>query len=305
MAKCIVFGGNGFIGSHLVDALIAKGHEVSVFDRFSDSVVRFESQGVTRIAGDFMNAQDVSKALKGQDLVFHFISTTTPVTAEDNPSLDVDNIRASIMLFEACVEHKIKKVFFASTGGAIYGDSIEDSVDEDHPTLPLSPYAIGKLTIENYLRYFNRKFGLDYAVFRISNPYGTRQAGNRKQGVISIFLHKIMEKEPLPVFGDGSMIRDYIYVGDAVDMIIATVESGSLKHKVYNIGQGTGVSVSQLIECMKQATGASISIEYFEAPKTFVDSIVLNNRRFIEEFQINPKVDLTTGINLIWQEMRK
>ena len=157
MARALVIGGNGFLGSYIVDELAARGHSVTVFDRFSGDAARFESAGITRVVGDFLNQADVARAVKGQEWVFHFLSTTTPASADDDPTVDVrTNIASSIDLLTQCVRAGVSRVFYASTGGAIYGQRSGPATEDSLPA-PISPYAIGKLAIEGYLRYFQRK----------------------------------------------------------------------------------------------------------------------------------------------------
>lgn len=306
MAKCVVFGGNGFIGSHLIDRLVADGHKVTCFTRSATSDINnYKSAGVVKITGDFMNRADVESAVAGQDYVFHFISTTTPATAENDPVFDLKtNVTASVELFQSCVNNNVKKVFFASTGGSIYGENSGNMLNEAAPTLPVSPYAIGKLTIENYLRYFEAKYGLGYCVFRISNPYGTRQARDRKQGVIPIFLQATLRGEPVTVYGDGSMIRDYIYVEDVVGMVAGVVGKANC-HSTYNLGSGEGVSVNHLIETIEATTGQKLQIKNAPKPKTFVQDITLDTERFSNEFGIDtPLTRLSEGIGRLWAEMK-
>lgn len=305
MAKCLVLGANGFIGSHLVDSLVEGGNTVRAFDRFSSGKPKFnESKLVEVFAGDYLNSADLKKALVGVNYVFHFISTTTPLTAENNPLIDINtNVRMSVELFQLCVEAKVTRVLFASSGGAIYGSSSQsESHSESDATLPVSPYAIGKLTIENYLRYFHTKFGLDYTVLRIANPYGDRQPMRRKQGVIPIFLERTHDNLPLTVYGDGSMIRDYIYVKDVADMISATFH---LKHNysTYNIGSGSGNTINEVIACIKQVTTKKVTVNHEPTPSTFVDKVVLNVSRFEDEFSIRPRVTLLEGIQRTYEHI--
>jgi UDP-glucose 4-epimerase len=190
MARCLVLGANGFIGSHLIDKLVQNGETVRAFDRFGDRPINFlDDENIEKVSGDFLNRGDLSAALEDVDYVFHLVSTTTPATAENDPLIDIDtNIRMSVELLEECVSHKIKKVVFASTGGAIYGDINSGApINEDTNPQPVSPYAIGKLTVEHYMRYFSRKFDLSTLTFRISNPYGQRHSPVKRQGVIPIY----------------------------------------------------------------------------------------------------------------------
>jgi UDP-glucose 4-epimerase len=286
----------------LVERLADQGYEIRAFDRFGNRPLNFSvNKGVETFAGDFLNRADLKEALKDIDFVFHLISTTTPATAENDPLIDVDtNIRSSIELFEECVEQKVKKVFFASTGGAIYGDiDASQPIAETITPQPVSPYAIGKLTIEHYLRYFNRKHGLQTLVFRISNPYGERHSPINRQGVIPIFLHQIAEGQPITVLGDGTMVRDYLYVGDVADLIAQTFEKAT--QPLYNLGSGQGVAVNELVEVIQKVTKHEVKIEHKPKPTTFVQKAVLDISRFKDEFGLMPHTSLEDGIRKTWE----
>jgi UDP-glucose 4-epimerase len=299
----VVFGANGFLGSHLVDELVARGHEVTAFDRFS-SVPAFEASGVRLVAGDFMNRADVARALHDQEYVFHFVSTTTPASAENDPTLDArTNIVSSIDLFGLAADAGVRKLYFASTGGAIYGDHAGERLSETSLPEPLSPYAIGKLAIEGYLHYFARKRGLESVVFRISNPYGPRQRVTKVQGVIPIFLRRLAEGLPLTVLGDGSMVRDYIYVTDAARMVAETVGAPT-RHHVYNVGSGSGTSVTELLGHIAEVTGLVPRVEFAPRPSTFVQDSVLDVSRFETEFGAGERVGLREGIAATWLSIR-
>lgn len=305
MARCLVLGANGFIGSHLVDELALQGHDVVAFDRFGSKPRFTAKDNVYVVAGDFLNRADLVNVLKDVDYVFHFISTTTPVTAENDPQIDIDtNIRMSVVLFELCVEAKVKRVLFASTGGAIYGQGNGTPFKEDDITLPISPYAIGKLTIENYLRYFRVKFNLDSVVFRIANPYGERQPLHSKQGVIPVFLENVILGKPLIVLGDGSMVRDYVYVKDVVKMI-SSVFSKEVKHEVYNIGSGRGETINEVIGAINSATGKKTEIEHRPAPTTFIKKVTLDTARYNNEFGEVKGWDLKKGISATYEYIIK
>lgn len=305
MAKCLVLGANGFLGSHLVDSLVAHGHKVRCFDRFSSDQITFNKhENIEVYRGDFLNLGDLTEALSGVDYVFHFISTTTPVTAENDPLIDIEtNTRMSVELFQECVKQKVLKVVFASTGGAIYGSSEGEPLSEVALPKPFSPYAIGKLTTEHYLRYFNRKFGLQSVSYRISNPYGERHPLHSKQGVIPIFLQHIAANEPITILGDGSMVRDYIYVKDMAQMIVASFEKAI--EPVYNLGSGRGVTINELVECIKEVVGRPVVSIHRDVPPTFVDRVVLDTSLFQNEFKISPSVGLKEGIERTWKYILK
>ncbi|NKY09924.1 NAD-dependent epimerase/dehydratase family protein [Cellulomonas hominis] len=303
MADCLVVGGNGFIGSHLVDELVRRGHTVAAFDRFGHRTPQFAGQGVQVISGDFLNAADVREAVHGREVVVHMLSTTDPATAENDPTFDVrTNILSSIELFRACAEAGVGRVIFASTGGAIYGDQPQRSFSETDLTLPVSPYAIGKLAIESYLRYFHRKHGLASTSVRISNPYGPRQNPVKRQGVIPIFLRRLADGLPVTIYGDGSMVRDYVYVTDVAAMV-ADIATGAPQHDVYNLGSGRGTSLDEIVAAIGEVTGRTVERRYEPAPPTFVDHVTLATDRYEAEFPSRPDTLLDDGIRMTWEDI--
>lgn len=304
MADAVVIGANGFIGSHLVDGLARAGHRVRAFDRYSSRNPTFSSEGVEVMVGEFLSRADLESAVAGQDFVFHFLSTTTPATAEADPTLDIRaNLAPTIELLEACVAAGVQHVYFASTGGAIYGQQGKEEYAESDPALPVSPYAIGKLAIEQYLRYFRATHDLRATALRISNPYGPRQHPNRKQGLIPIALRQIIAGDPIVRYGSGSMVRDYLYVEDLIDMIIPMVGRTSL-HEVYNLGSGSGHSVNEVLDALRRVTGVDFEIAVRDVPPTFVDRVVLDTARYRSEFQVLPSTSLDEGIRRTYEEMR-
>ncbi|SEB00722.1 NAD-dependent epimerase/dehydratase family protein [Leifsonia sp. 21MFCrub1.1] len=303
MAEAVVIGANGFIGSHLVDGLAAAGHSVRAFDRFSSRRPTFDAPAEVMV-GEFLSRGDIESAVSGQDYVFHFLSTTTPATAETDPTLDIrTNLAQTVELLEASVQAGVRRVYFASTGGAIYGDQGKTVYSEKDPTEPASPYAIGKLAIEQYLRFFRVKHGLASTALRISNPYGTRQHPSKKQGLIPIALRQILTGKPVVQFGDGSMVRDYLYVEDLVRMIVPMVEHEPA-HDVYNIGSGSGHSVNEVLDALRRVTNIDFDIERREKPATFVEHVVLDGSRYRTEFGEVELTPLDEGIRRTFAEMK-
>ena len=262
MVNCLVLGGNGFLGSHLVDDLVGKGFNVRAFDRFNNQKIRFESKkNVEIINGEFLNSSDLEEAVKDMDYVFHFVSTTNPLSSTFNPMVEIDtNIRSSVELFEKCVEAKVKKVIYSSSGGSVYGESNSHRPNENSVTKPISPYAIGKLNC-------------------------------------------LLNKEPIKVFGDGSMIRDYIFVKDAITMITNSFENGN--YSLYNLGSGLGNSISEVIEAIEEVTRQKFEIEKTEAPKTFVHTNTLDTSRYVNEFPGLSLTSLKEGIAQTWANLKE
>lgn len=305
--KVLVLGANGFVGSHVVDSLVEDGYSVRAFDGFRSDETRFnKSDDIEVYPGNFLNKSEVEGAVKDVDYVFHLISTTNPATAEADPLIDIEtNIQGSVSLFQACVAAGgIKRVIYSSSGGTVYGEQkTEEPIHEEDQTKPVSPYGIGKLTIENYLRYFNVRSGLSSTVFRIANPYGERQPRHRKQGVIPIFMEKIINDEPITVLGDGSMVRDYIYVKDVADMMVSTLRSEP-EHDVYNLGSGNGHSLSEIVKAIESVTGKTVAIEHKEAPSTFVHTSVLNTDRYFDEFGRTKMASLDEGVKATYDYLK-
>jgi UDP-glucose 4-epimerase len=310
VARIVVLGASGFIGSHLVKALADDSqNKVIAFGRFKGFKTSLENpfgaySNVHILPGDLLNRDETTAALENAEYIFHLISTTTPATSNNDPFIDIDtNVRGSIELLELCVQQKVKKVIFLSSGGTVYGDIDSDKIGEATLPQPRSPYGIGKLTVEHYLRYFKFTHGLNYVVYRVSNPYGPGQNVLGKQGVIPIFMHKFLEREPITIYGDGSMVRDYLYIDDLINMILKTYESQN-KYDEYNIGSGQGVSVNQLANIIKKVVGYDAKRQHAETPATFVHKSVLDISRFVNEFGVRPLIDLDKGLALTWDYVK-
>jgi UDP-glucose 4-epimerase len=294
VAKAVVIGANGFIGSHLVDSLVAAGHEVTAFDRFSSRSPTFAPEKVNLVYGEFLSRADLEEAVRGQDHVFHFLSTTTPATAEADPTLDIrTNVAQTVELLEACVSASTEHVYFASTGGAIYGPQDKAEYAETDRALPISPYGIGKLTIEHYLHYFQKAHGLKST----AKP-------NKKQGLIPIALRQIALGRPVVRMGNGSMVRDFVYVEDLVKMI-TPLAGRTTEHDLYNLGSGAGHSVTEIIESLRRVTDTDFEIRELPTPPTFVDRVVLNTSRYRSEFGVTPLTALDDGVRLTYEEIRE
>jgi UDP-glucose 4-epimerase len=302
ISKCVIFGGNGFIGSHLAEGLLHQGNDVVIFDHFKRGISNIEKiiDNVTLIKGDFTNETEINQALKDVDFIFHFISTTTPPTAISNPLYDVEtNVIGSIRLFQAAVKNDVKKIIFPSSGGTIYGEPKKIPIRETAPLNPMNPYAISKMAIEQYLHYFHEHYDLDYLIVRYSNPYGKRQNPNGNQGVIPIFLKKIKDDDIPTIYGDGNSLRDYIYVKDAID---ATLQLMDVKdtNNIFHIGSGRGTSLNELISIMSEVTGKAISPKYIDNTGFYLSKIILDISKVKRATGWNPKVSLHEGIERTW-----
>lgn len=304
MARCLVLGADGFIGSHLTEALLARGHRVRAFDHFAKNQPKNlapDLDNMQLFAGDFHNKQQLKDALDGIEYVFHFISTTNQPDSAKDPFVDLEtNVQMSVELFELCATVKVKRVIFPSSGGTVYGRSTPTAFSERDSVEPVSPYAIGKATIESYLRYFKQASNLDSITFRISTAYGERQNLVGNQGVIPIFLNLIKQAKPLPIMGDGQMVRDYIYVKDIAETI-ANVFDKPHKHSIYNLASSQPTSLSDLIKIFEQVTGQKTKIEKLPPRPFDVSRLVLDTTRLVNEFNLKPSTPLKEGIARTWQ----
>lgn len=265
MTSCLVLGGAGFIGSHVAEALARQGERVKIFDRpHVDRLLQLR-RGYEVFTGDFLDAHSLIPALRGTDVVFHLVSTTLPKSSNDNPVYDVEsNVIGSLRLLELCREHGVRKIVYVSSGGTVYGLPRSLPVAEDHPTDPISSYGIHKLAVEKYLSLARRLYGLEYCVLRPANLYGPRQRLDIAQGAVGVFLDRALRDEPIQLWGDGSVVRDYLYVGDAVDAIVRAARFDG-EPRIFNIGSGVGVSLNELIEEIGRLLGRPVKVERSEA----------------------------------------
>ncbi|MBX3137257.1 NAD-dependent epimerase/dehydratase family protein [Candidatus Obscuribacterales bacterium] len=300
--KALVIGGNGFIGTALVDQLIGRGIKVRVFDRYP-SRYKEPVDGVEYLIGDFANHGEVSQAVQGIDWVFHLAYTTLPETSNEDPVYDVrSNVIDTIQLLQECCNAGVDKFVFVSSGGTIYGVPQHVPIKEEHPTEPICSYGITKLTIEKYLHLFHHTKKLEYSVARIANPYGERQNPNSKQGAVGVFLGCIARKQPITVFGDGEIVRDFIYIYDAADALIACADyvASEKGPRVFNIGSGVGYSLNQIVDTIRNVVDVEVKVNHTPARQVDVKSNVLDIELARKLLKWEPKVDLETGIKRAW-----
>ncbi|WP_170426147.1 NAD-dependent epimerase/dehydratase family protein [Ruegeria arenilitoris] len=292
--KVLVIGGCGFIGSHLVDVLQERGHRVRVFDRQPERF-REPLKGVEYQFGNFGDRMAVIEALSGVDAVAHLVSTTFPGTADLDPITDVqDNLIGTLSLLDAMVDLGIPRLLFLSSGGTVYGPPEVVPIPETHPLRPINSYGIVKSSIEHYLTMYQRKYGLTSISVRASNPYGPRQAHTGVQGVISTFLARLTAGEPLEIWGDGSVVRDYLHVKDLAIFCSLAIESKNTG--AYNVGSGSGVSVNEIVSILSNVTGDTISPVFKPGRAVDVSRSVLDVVRAQTDFKWTCTIPLEDGI---------
>ena len=292
----LVTGGAGFIGSHVADAFIERGHTVHVLDDLSTGtrwkVPDAASLHVHDIRSD--EAANLVADLAPEVLVHHAAQMDVRRSVAD-PSFDADvNIRGFLNLMEAGREHGLQKVIFASTGGAIYGEPDSTPQDEDHPLRPLSPYGVAKLATERYLYVYQQQYGIDTVSLRYANIYGPRQNPHGEAGVVAIFTKAMLADGEPVINGDGTQTRDYVYVGDVVRANLAALDyEGS---GTFNVGTATETSVNELFRVLRDATGADVAEQHGPGKPGEQQRSVLGYEKSARELGWEPQVDLREGL---------
>lgn len=296
--RCLVLGGKGFMGSHLVDALVRRTWPVKAFDRADIPTLNDKTVAarVEWLDGDFTCDADVGRALSGCDVCYHLVSTTLPRSSNADPVFDVEtNVAGTIRMLNHAVRLGVKKIVFISSGGTVYGIPRSVPIDEDHPTNPICSYGITKLAIEKYLHLYRTLHGLDYTVLRLANPFGERQRIYASQGAVAVFMGKVLRGETIEIWGDGSVVRDYIYVGDAVAaMISAATYQGDAR--TFNIGSGVGVSLNEILDSIESVTGRKARRQYTAARAFDVPVSVLATDRAKVALKWAPETSFTEGL---------
>lgn len=304
--KALVVGGNGFIGSHLVDRLLADGWEVSILHKYEHRRFGTTPKNVQLFRGDLTQESLVREALDGVDIVFHLLWTTTAIheVANRDPIADVQaNMMPTIGLMEACCEAKVKRLVFTSSGGTVYGPAQELPIPESHANDPLNAYGVSKLAVEKYLQMFRHLHGLEYAILRPSVPYGPGQNPLGRQGAPAVFTYRVAHEQPISIWGDGSVTRDYFYINDLIEALLLAAKRPLTNQRVFNIGGGQAITLIDLINAIEKVVGKKANIDFQPARDFDAPNIVLDTNRAADILGWTPKVSLEEGIGHLWDWM--
>jgi UDP-glucose 4-epimerase len=294
--KILVTGGAGFIGSHVVETFLAQGHEVCVVDDLSSGRRTNVPPGVRLHAVDIRDA-DLAAVFEEEkpEVVSHQAARANVRESFEKPQLYADvNVVGSVNLLECCRRFKVRKVIYASTGGAVYGEPRTLPVPEDHPIDPLDPYGASKHHVEHYLRLYQTNFGISYTVLRYPNVYGPRQDPLGEAGVVAIFAVKMLKGERPTINGSGEQMRDFVYVADVARANAAALERGD--DEILNIGSGAGSSVLEIFQTLAELTGYHEEPKYGPAKAGEVFKIFLNAERAQQQLAWTPQVSLQKGL---------
>lgn len=298
MSRVLVLGGGGFIGSTVCDLLLQNGFDLRVFERPRIPPYRsFRSnENVDWLNGDIQNNDDLRNALVGIDAVIHLVSSTLPRGSNEATIYDVQsNVVATLSLLEEMSKAGIGKLVFISSGGTVYGTPQYLPMDECHPTNPEVSYGITKLMIEKYLSLYERTRGIKSIVLRVSNPFGPRQRIETAQGAVGIFLHRALTKQSIQIWGDGSVVRDYVYVTDVAKAFVSALKyEGELR--VFNVGSGVGLSLLDVLAQISKCLGHRPDIEFASKRAFDIPRSILNVNLASEHLKWAPEVKFEDGL---------
>lgn len=295
-------GGAGFIGSHLAEAFLAKGASIVVLDDLSTGRRENLPAGVELVEADIRGSQAAEVvAAGGFDLLVHQAAQMDVRKSVADPRFDADvNILGSLNLLEAARTGGVRRVLFASTGGAIYGEQDSFPATEEHPTRPVSPYGVAKLAVERYLYFYAAAYGLEAISLRYANVYGERQRPDGEAGVVAIFLARLLAGQEATINGDGLQTRDYVHVSDVVAANLAAAgaprPAGAVPFAVYNVGTGRESTVVELHHHLATAVGSSQPARHGPAKAGEQRRSVIDGTRLRGQFGLPEPRELAAGL---------
>jgi UDP-glucose 4-epimerase len=296
--RILVTGGAGFIGSHTVDALVAAGgYQVSILDNLSAGKREQINPQASFNQADLCDSAAVKAVIDRErpEIIVHLAAQMDVRRSVADPSFDAQvNLVGFLNLMEAAREQGFRRVIFASTGGAIYGEQEVFPCDEEHPRRPVSPYGVAKYSTEAYLFFYKVQYGVDYVALRYANVYGPRQDPHGEAGVVAIFCGRILEGQPCTIYGDGGQTRDYVYVGDVVRANLAAVSSQV--SGAFNVGTGIETDVNQLYQALAEAAGTTAAPIHGPARAGEQRRSVISAARAARELTWKPQVALGDGL---------
>jgi UDP-glucose 4-epimerase len=292
---CLVLGAGGFVGTNLCRALQAHGAGVHGFGRrqsYPEALGR-----IPWTQGDFSDRAALARVVDGHEVIFHLVGGSLPDSSNKDPVADVMGcIVASLHLLEICRASGVRKIVFISSGGTVYGAPSKIPIPETAQTDPISAYGIGKLAVEKYLNLYQHLHGLDYVALRVSNPYGPYQSPTRRQGIVAAVLQKVLDRQEVEIWGTGEVVRDFIFIDDVVDAIIAAAGYNG-PHQVFNVGSGVGRTILQIVEDIRLILDCRhIEIVYRPARPVDVPVNVLDTTLIREQIGWAPRIDWVDGL---------
>ena len=298
MAKCLVTGGAGFIGSHIVDALVGAGHGVAVADNLITGNRAQVNDGAEWCQVDVLGGEFEDAFAQGEfEVVYHLDAQTDVMTSVEDPAQDARvNIIGGIRLLELCRKYGVRKLVYSSSS-AVFGEPDYLPMDEGHPIRPLCPYAASKHTFEHYLELYSEIHDLDYTVLRYANAYGPRQDPHHEGGVVAIFAYKALNGVTPVIYGDGEQTRDFVHVEDLVRANLICLEKGDNRH--YNLGTGEETTINELYALLREESGLDIEVQYADERRGEMRRLSLDSARAAGDLGWRPTVGLRPGVQTV------
>ncbi len=294
--KVLVTGGAGFIGSHLVEALIREKHQVAVIDNLATGSRKRINPGARFYELNICDSE-LAEVLTAEkpEILYHEAAQTVITKSTAEPVFDAQqNILGSLNVIVKSVDCGVKKIVYASSGGAVYGEPQYRPADENHPVRPLSQYGISKHTVEHYLELYGSQYGLNYTILRYGNVYGSGQNPRAEAGVVAIFTGQMLSGEQPTIFGQGDKTRDYVYVADVVSANMLAMDRGD--RSIYNIATGEETSDREIFDRLARLTGYQGLPRYSAIRQGEINRICLNYRKAREELGWQPGFSLEEGL---------
>jgi UDP-glucose 4-epimerase len=299
MGNILITGGNGFIASHLVDALVDLKQKVNVLDLYPRQYDKLP-EGVNFVQGNLQDVNVFRRVMEDRqvELVVHAAWANIHETSLKDPVGDVQtNLVASINLLNACRDLGVKRVVFISSGGTVYGLPRNLPIHEGHPENPISAYGITKLMVEKYLKMYYHLYGLEYIILRPSVPYGPRQNPFHNQGAVAVFIYKALMGKPITIYGHGKVVRDYFYIGDLTRALLAAQDVPfDPIQATFNLGGSIPYTLDELVEKLEMVLGKKIIRKYEPARKFDVPQLLLDTSLAKSQLNWIPTTSLDEGI---------
>ncbi|MDE0878699.1 MAG: NAD-dependent epimerase/dehydratase family protein [Sphingomonas bacterium] len=299
---CVVLGGGGFLGMNICAALSAAGATVRGFGRRPHFISSMPADGW--FEAEFNDEAALSAALKDATHVIHLLGGSNPATHNSAPVEELSaNVIPTLRMLEACRVEKVRRVIFLSSGGTVYGPGAPVPTPETAPTDPISAYGIGKLAVEKYLGLFHHLHGLDYRILRVSNPFGPFQNPGRGQGFIAQAMKRVMGNHPIEIWGDGTVVRDFIYVSDVASAVVRSVAHAG-ERRVFNVGSGRGRTLTEVIESIADVVGHEPVVRMKPGRPSDIPANVLDIRLAQEHLLWRPDVAWMDGLQMTYDWLR-
>jgi UDP-glucose 4-epimerase len=300
---CLVLGGGGFIGRAVIRALEEEGAVVRGFGR--PGLFGAPSTAQPWMTGDFQDRLALARAVEGCEIVFHLLGGSTPESSNAAMTSDLQaSVSATVDLLEICLAEGVRKIIFASSGGTVYGIPKTVPITEQSPTDPISAYGVNKLCAEKYLQLYHFLHGMEHVTLRVSNPFGPYQNPWRRQGLIATTLMKMISGEPIEIWGDGSVTRDYVYIADVAKAFVkAACYNGP--QQIFNVGSGVGLTVNEVVERTARALKITKPIIFYKSARPVdVPVNILDIALASQELQWQPCTDWAAAIGATIAWMR-